>query len=166
MSRKNSTAVGIGAAISGAAVAAFIGMGTAHADVAPPGDQGFSILFGGDGTDPGVTAGQASANEAADLSLYQQNPADAAAFNTDVTQFEIGNDHPLEDLIQAIDPSAYSTQVTDGITGTFTESGGYLVPENFLGYVGTSLDYFTLNPTGLDYLLAPVIELLVGSPAF
>jgi hypothetical protein len=43
---------------AGAAVAAaMLGMGTAHADVdvAPSGYQGFSTLFGGDGTDSGVT---------------------------------------------------------------------------------------------------------------
>ena len=53
MSRKHSTALGIGAAMGGAAVAAFLSMGMAHADdlvVTPPVDDGFQILFGAPGT--------------------------------------------------------------------------------------------------------------------
>src|ERR1700683_2233898 len=72
MSRKNSTAVGIGAAISGAAIAAFLSMGTAYADTpdisVPNGSEdlpwqntdtgGFSELFGGTGSVQGVTDAQ------------------------------------------------------------------------------------------------------------
>jgi hypothetical protein len=167
MSRKHSTALGIGAAMSGAAVAAFIGMGTAHADVAPPGDQGYSILYGGDGTDSGLAADQAADNESLDVQLYDQNPGDAASFDQGAITFEQSAfDHPLEDLIYAIDPSAYSLQATDGITGTINAAGDYLVPEDSLAYLGTSLDYFLLTPTGLSDLLTPVIEVLLGSPPF
>lgn len=102
---------------------------------------------------------------AADLSLYDSSPGDASSFDVDASTFEAGDDHPLADLINAIDPSAFSDQVTTGITGTLSD-GGYLVPENFLGYVATDLDYFALNPTGLDYLLGPVIDLLLGSRSF
>jgi hypothetical protein len=31
-----------------------------------------------------------------------------------------------------------------------------------LGYLATEVDAFLLNPTGLDYLLSPVIEILFG----
>jgi hypothetical protein len=170
MSNKNSTgtrrtAVGVGMAAGAAIAAAMFGMGTAHAVTAPSGDQGFEILFGGDGTDSGVTTAQASDNAAADLALSQSSSGDAASFDTLASSFEAGNAHPIADLVQSIDPAAFSDQVTPGITGTL-EGGAYLVPENLLGYIATDLDYFALNPTGLDYLLAPVIELLVGSPAF
>ncbi len=46
MSRKHSTAMGVGTALAGAAVAAFLSMGTAHADdtLAP---DGYTDLGGG-----------------------------------------------------------------------------------------------------------------------
>jgi hypothetical protein len=164
MSRKHSTALGIGAAMSGAAVAAFIGMGTAHADI-PSGDEGYSILYGGDGTDPGLAADQAANNLTLDTELFDQNPGDAAAFGTAAASFEEGSSHAVENLINAIDPSAFSDQTTTGIVGTL-EGGAYLVPEDTLGYLATSLDYFLLTPTGLGDLLTPVIDILLGSPPF
>jgi len=50
-----------------------------------------------------------------------------------------------------------------GITGTLPD-GAYLVPEDSLGYLATEVDAFLLNPTGLDDLVSPVIEILLGSP--
>ncbi len=39
------------------------------------------------------------------------------------------------------------------IIGTVAGSGGgFLVPDDFLGYLATDLDYFLLTPTGLDPL--------------
>src|ERR1700751_1865634 len=62
MSRKHSTALGISAAISGAAVAAFLGMGMAHAE----GDADFyEDVFGGPGT-AGLSAAQIRDNVALD----------------------------------------------------------------------------------------------------
>lgn len=175
MSHINSTArravVGLGAVTGGAFAAAFIGIGTAGAVVGDEfpsccsGEEGYSILFGGDGADSGVTTAQAADNLSLDTQLYDQNPGDAASFATSAATFEAGNDHAIEDIVNALDPSAFSTQVTDGITGTLA-GGGYLVPEDSLGYLATGLDYFLLTPTGLDYLLSPVAELLLGSPPF
>jgi hypothetical protein len=157
MSHKHSTA--IGAALGGAAIAAFVGMGAAHADAG-----GYSILFGGDGTDTGLFAGQAADNATLDTELADQNAGDAASFATAAGAFEAGDGHAIEDLIYSIDPTAYSEQTTTGIAGTI--DGAYLVPESFLGYLGTDLDFFALNPTGIDFLLTPVVELLLGSPEF
>jgi hypothetical protein len=181
MSHKHSTALGIGAAMSGAAVAAFIGMGTAHADVTvdpydtSPLDAGvvsagdtftpndaYDILFGSAGT-------QGIDNAALDLSDAQTNLTGYEGFTTDVATFEsTAGDHGLENLIYAIDPSAFYLQTTDGVTGTVSETvsgvdGAYLVPDDFLGYLATGLDYGLLTPTGLDYVLTPLIDLLLGS---
>ena len=83
-----------------------------------------------------------------------------------VTAFEqTAGDHGLENLIFAIDPSAFYEQTTEGVTGTL--AGGvdaYLVPDSFLGYLATGLDYGLLTPTGLDYVLTPLIDLLTGTP--
>ncbi len=77
MSHKNSTAVGIGAALSGAAIAAFLSMGTAHAT--PNGSEadpwmntdtgGFSELFGGTGSVQGAN------DLSADISLARRKTA-------------------------------------------------------------------------------------------
>jgi hypothetical protein len=165
MSRKNSTAIGIGTALSGAAIAMFIGMGTAHADVLGSETDpfqntdtgGFSELFGGTGSVQGP-------NDAlADTSLLDSNAGSAGSFSTDVIAFEDGADHPITDLIYALDPSAFQFQDTPGIDAAGESFGGaYLVPDDFLGYLATSLDYFTLNPTGLDYALGPLIDILLG----
>jgi hypothetical protein len=165
MSRKNSTAVGIGAAISGAAIAAFIGMGTAHAT--PNGSEadpwqntdtgGFSELFGGTGSVQGAD------DLSADTSLADSSSGNAAALSTDVATFEDGADHPITDLVYALDPSAFQFQDSPDISAVGEGFGGsYLVPDDFLGYLATSLDYFTLNPTGLDYALGPLIDILLG----
>jgi hypothetical protein len=177
MSRKYSTAVG--AALGGAAVAAFVGMGTAHASpevttdiyadgaaVAATGDHftpndAYDMLFGSAST-------QGLDNAALDLSDAQANLTGYEAFTTDVATFESTlGDHGLENLIYALDPSAFYLQTTDGVTGTISETvsgvaGAYLVPDDFLGYLATGLDYGLLTPTGLDYVLTPLIDLLAG----
>ncbi|MGA8547336.1 MAG: hypothetical protein WB785_19045 [Mycobacterium sp.] len=160
MSRKHSTALGFSAAISGAAVAGFISMGTAHADA-----DAYEDLFGGPGT-IGLSAGQIRDNVALDQSMFESNPGNAAAVDTLVDNFEAsGTAHPLEQLFFGLDPSAYVTQVDPDIAG-YLPGGGYLVPDDFLGYLGTTLDADLLNPTGLGpLLLGPLIDVLLGFPA-
>jgi hypothetical protein len=172
MSRKHSTALGIGAAMSGAAVAAFLSMGTAQADY-PTSDDGFQILFGAPGTE-GLVPGQIADNVTSDANLTATNAGDETALTNDAVSFESAvtgsGDHGLEQLIYAIDPSSYVVQETPGITGYLTgasDLGGYLVPDDFLGYVGTELDAFLLSPLGLDpALLSPLLDTLLGSPTF
>ena len=163
MSRKHSTALGVGAAAAGAAVAAFISMGTAHADDTLTPD-GYSDLFGATGT-PGYPNAAGMDNASLDAQLFDQNPGQAASFDQYVDTFESNNDHAIANLINALDPSAFVTQHDPDIVGTLF-GGGYLVPDNSLGYLATELDAFLLNPTGLGFLLSPVIEILVGSPPF
>lgn len=155
MSRKHSTALGFGTALAGAAVAAFIGMGTANAtgdDLTP---DGYSDLFGSSGP-------QAFDDASLDHQLFVQNPADAAAFDTAVDRFEASETHPLVDLIHALDPSAFTTQFDPDIVGTV--GGGYYVPDDGLGYLAQELDFFLLTPTGLGSALGPVIDILLASP--
>jgi hypothetical protein len=177
MSHKYSTA--IGAALGGAAVAAFVGMGTAHATpvvdtyydspgVITAGDSilpndAYNILFGAMGTTANT---QGFENNALDVSTALSNLSGYESFTNSVVTFEdtIG-DHGLENLIFAIDPSAFYEQTTTGVAGTLLEgSTAYLVPDSFLGYLATGLDYGLLTPTGLDYVLTPLINLLVGAP--
>jgi hypothetical protein len=174
MSQKYSTAVG--AALGGAAIAAFVGMGTAHAapvidiyDISPgvvaagdttqvPNDA-YDMLFGSLGA-------QGIANNTLDISAAESNLPGYESFVTDVAAFEANpGDHGLENLIFALDPSAFYEQTTAGVTGTLFDAGGaYLVPDDFLGYLATGLDYDLLTPTGLTYVLTPLIDLLVGQP--
>ena len=166
MSRKHSTALGFGTAMAGAAVAAFIGMGTAHA---VPGDaDGYQDLFGGPGT-AGLSPAQIADNVALDNAAAQSNLGNAQAFDTLVDSFEnTGTAHPLEQLFFALDPSAYQAQFDPDIAGYLTgiHAGDYLVPDDFLGYLGTTLDADLLNPTGLGpLLLGPLIDVLLGFPA-
>jgi hypothetical protein len=175
MSRKYSTALGIGAAMSGAAVAAFIGMGTAQAapvvdiyadtagvdtagDTIHPNDA-YDMLFGSLGA-------QGVDNMNLDVSTAEGNLTGYESFTTDVVAFEENaGEHGLENLINAIDPSAFYEQTTTGVTGTILDSGGaYLVPDSTLGYLATGLDYGLLTPTGLTFVLTPLIDLLVGAP--
>jgi hypothetical protein len=161
MSQRNSTALAVGASIGGAAIAAFVSMGTAHA----VGDaDGYSDLFGATGT-PGVVATQGAADSSLDTQLFDQNPGDAASFDQAVDSFQAFDDHPIAGLINSIDPAAFVTQTDPDIVGTLA-GGGYLVPDDFLGYLATDLDFFVLNPTGLGFLLSPVVDLLLGSPPF
>ena len=49
-----------------------------------------------------------------------------------------------------------------GYHGHPSDSGQYLVPDDFLGYLATGLDYGLLTPTGLNFVLTPLIDILVG----
>jgi hypothetical protein len=166
MSHKNSTALAVGAAIGGAAVAAFLSMGTAHADVIPDAD-GYSDLFGATGT-PGILFGQTATDTALDSELATSNLGNAQAFDTAVDLFQsTGTDHGVAQLIDAIDSNAFTVQFDPDISGYLTGADlhGYLVPDDFLGYLATDLDFFLLSPTGLDPgLLGPVLDTLLGFP--
>jgi hypothetical protein len=166
MSRKKFNAMGIGAAIAGAATAAFVGMGTAHADTAFPdpytAPDPYDVLFGAQG-------GQGVADNNLDLVDAAKNPSQFEGFMKAVDAFEsTSGDHGLENLVHAIDPSAFYEQtggLDPGFAGTILDSGGaYLVPDSFLGYLSTGLDYGLLTPTGLDYVLTPLIDILTGQP--
>jgi len=166
MSRKHSTALGIGAALGGAAVAAFFSMGTAQA---LPGDfDGYEDLFGGPGTS-GISPAQIASNVALDTAAAQSNLPNAQAVDTLIDSFEsTGTAHPLTQLVYGLDPSTFAVQFDPDIDGYLTgaNAGGYLVPTDFLGYVATDLDAYLLNPTGLGpLLLGPLIDLLLGFPA-
>jgi hypothetical protein len=180
MSYKYSTA--IGAALGGAAIATFVGMGTAHADPVVVNDiyaHSAGVIAAGD-TQPGPNdaydilfgsaLSQGVANNTLDIQDAQSNLTGYESFVTAVSSFESQPlEHGLENLIYALDPSAFYLQTTDGITGTVAETisgvdGAYLVPDDFLGYLATGLDYGLLTPTGLDYVLTPLIDLLAGSP--
>jgi hypothetical protein len=178
MSRINSTAKAVGVTLGGAAVAAFVGLGTAHADTAdvvstyPTSDDAFQILFGAPGNanlDSATGLAQIAANETADANLAATNAGDETALTNLAVLFqETGTDHALSQLINAIDPSAFVTQSTPDIAGYLTaaagDAGGYLVPDDFLGYLATDLDFFLLSPLGLDPgLLGPLIDTLLGS---
>ena len=163
MSRKHSTALGVGAAIGGAAVAMFLSMGTAHADITIPFIDPYSppdpydVLFGAMGT-------QGVDNAILDSNLATSNPTGDLTFMTDVSQFEASTDHPLADLINAIDPSAFYSQIgglDPGFAGDLA-GGAYLAPDDTLGYLATGLDYGLLTPTGLAFVLDPLINLLLG----
>ncbi len=168
MSHKYFTAVG--AALGGAAVAAFVGMGSAHAVVGDT--DGYQDLLGAPGT-AGLASGQAAANVTYDTELAQSNLGAAQAFDTAVDSFQhVGTEHAIAQLVDSIDHNAFVVQFDPDITGYLTDAfgagdaGGYLVPDDFLGYLATDLDFFLLNPTGLDPLvLGPVIETLLGFPA-
>jgi hypothetical protein len=163
MSRKHSTAIGLATAVGGALAAAMIGMGTAHADITTPFVDPYSppnpydVLFGAQGT-------QGADNALLDGNLLTTNPTGDATFMTDVSQFEASTDHPLADLINAIDPSAFYEQtggLDPGFVGDLT-GGAYLAPDDALGYLATGLDYGLLTPTGLAFVLDPLINLLLG----
>jgi hypothetical protein len=174
MSRKHSTALGIGAALGGAAVASFLSMGTANAIPVsdyPNGDDGFQILFGAPGNanlDSATGEAQVASNITADANLTASNPADETSLTNDAILFQdTGTDHALEQLIYAIDPSAYVVQSTPGVIDgylTGANVGDYLVPDDSLGYLATDLDFFLLSPLGLDPgLLGPLIDTLLGA---
>jgi hypothetical protein len=163
MSRKYST-VGVGIAAGAAfAAAMFGGMGTAHADITTPyvdpytPPDPYDVLFGAQGT-------QGADDNILDGNLAVSNPTGDVTFQTDVSQFEASTDHPLADLINAIDPSAFYEQtggLDPGFAGDLT-GGAYLVPDDALGYLATGLDYGLLTPTGLAFVLDPLINLLLG----
>jgi hypothetical protein len=146
----------------GALAAAALSMGTAHAspfiDPYLPPDP-YDVLFGAQGT-------QGVDNNLLDGTLFTSNPTGDATFMEEVAAFE-GNaaEHGLSNLINAIDPSAFYEQVGGGAVGTITDTlGAYLVPDSALGYLATGLDFGLLTPTGLDFVLTPLIDLLTGTP--
>jgi hypothetical protein len=100
-------------------------------------------------------------NAALDSQLALTNSAGEASFQIAVDQFEASTDHPLADLINAIDPSAFYEQVGGGAIGDLA-GGAYLAPDDALGYLATGLDYGLLTPTGLSFVLDPLINLLLG----
>jgi hypothetical protein len=153
---------GLVTAVGGALAAAALSMGVAHAtpvvDIYAPNDP-YDVLFGSEGT-------QGADNATLDTSLFESNPSGYATFNTDVDAFE-GNagEHAITNLINAIDPSAFYDQTSTGVVGTLVDSGGaYLAPDSALGYLAVGLDYGLLTPTGLDFVLTPLIDLLFGVP--
>jgi hypothetical protein len=180
MSRKHSTAAGLATAAGGALAAAVLSMGTAHADtpvvdtyydspgVITAGDttlpnDAYDMLFGANGTTAGT---QGFSDNSLDVSTADSNLSGYEAFTNDVATFEeTAGEHGLQNLIFAIDPSAFYEQTTTGVMGTVADSGGaYLVPDSLLGYLATGLDYGLLTPTGLDYVLTPLIDILTGQP--
>jgi hypothetical protein len=171
MSQKDSTGrgrrtgFGLVTAVGGALAAAALSMGTAHASPFPDpyaAPDPYDVLFGAAG-DQGV------ANNNLDLVDAAQNASSFEAFMKATDAFEsTAGDHGLENLIYAIDPTAFYEQtggLDPGFAGTILDSGGaYLVPDSALGYLATGLDYGLLTPTGLDYVLTPLIDLLTGTP--
>jgi hypothetical protein len=162
--RGRRTALGLATVIGGAAAAAMLGMGTANADTviidpqSPP--DPYVVLFG---AGPEQLAG----NTQLDTNAQLADPTNYQIFQNDVSAFEASPfEHGLEQLVNAIDPSAFYEQVgglnADAI-GTLA-GGAYLVPDDFLGYLATGLDYGLLTPTGLTYVLTPLIDLLAGQP--
>jgi hypothetical protein len=169
MSHKNSngrgrrTAFTFATALGGAtAAAAMLGMGNASAapvvDIYGPNDA-YAELFGSEGA-------QGASNHLLDINAATADPTSYAVFVNDVHAFEAAPfEHGLENLVNAIDPSAFYEQTTAGVVGTIAESGGaYLAPDDFLGYLSTSLDYGLLTPTGLNFVLTPLIDILLGEP--
>ncbi|HXO58059.1 MAG TPA: hypothetical protein VN866_16200, partial [Mycobacterium sp.] len=62
-------------------------------------------------------------------------------------------------------PSAFYEQTGGGAVGTILDTAGaYLVPDSALGYLAVGLDYGLLTPTGLDFVLTPLIDILTGTP--
>jgi hypothetical protein len=146
----------------GALAAAALSMGTAHAspflDPYLPPDP-YDVLFGAQGT-------QGIDNNLLDGTLFTSNPTGDATLMEDVAAFE-GNagEHGISNLINAIDPSAFYEQTGGGAVGTIVDTAGaYLVPDSALGYLATGLDFALLTPTGLDFVLTPLIDLLLGVP--
>ena len=138
MSQKHSNGRGRRAAFTfvtgagGAIAAGMLGMGIAHADPivdSYPAPDPYVVLFGANG-------GQGVADNSLDTTLADKDlgTGDYAAFYNDVVTFEqTASDHGLENLIYAIDPSAFYLQTSSDIAGTVANSGdAYLVPDSFL----------------------------------
>jgi len=97
--------------------------------------------------------------------LFESNPTGFESFSTDVITFEqAAGEHGLENLIFAIDPSAFDRQNSADVVGTVGGTAAeYLVPESALGYLAVGLDYGLLTPSGLDFVLTPLIDALFGN---
>jgi hypothetical protein len=169
MSRSDSTgrgrriAFGLATAAGGALAAVMLSMGAAHADITTPyidpytPPDPYDVLFGAQGT-------QGADDAQLDTNAALSNPTEYQVFQNDVSAFEAGTDHPLADLINSIDPSAFYEQ-TGGLDSSFAgdlAGGAYLAPDDTLGYLATGLDYGLLTPTGLAFVLDPLINLLLG----
>ena len=88
---------------------------TAAGDTVTPNDA-YDMLFGAAGT-PRVE------NDALDVSDAHSNLNGYESFTTDVATFEeTAGDHGLENLIYAMDPSAFYVQTTAGVAGTVAET--------------------------------------------
>jgi hypothetical protein len=179
-SNRRRTAVGIGVAAGAAFAAGIIGLGTAGApwlvghsttaDVALAGNgeptsldhDPFSDLFGSQNADDPTSVG--GHNAALDTSLYQSDPGTATQFDTVVDEFEASQDHPLTDLVNFIDPSAFTTQTDPDIVDAMGDPIEYLVPA-----AGAQLQFadlivgldFVLTGSGLPFLLDPAVDTLI-----
>jgi hypothetical protein len=109
---------------------------------------------------------QGADNALLDTNLALSNPTGDLTFMNDVAAFEANaGEHAITNLINAIDPSAFYDQIGGGAVGTIADSmGAYLVPDSALGYLAVGLDYGLLTPTGLDFVLTPLIDILLGVP--
>ncbi|WP_409434505.1 hypothetical protein [Mycobacterium sp. SMC-14] len=160
-------AAGLSVAAGGAVAAALIGLGAAGIASADPyvdtysAPDPYDVLFGAQGTDQGQ---QGWENNALDQALFDQSATNYATFYQDVVNFEENSgEHGVSNLIYAIDPSAFYEQTSADITGTLV-GGAYLVPDDALGYLATGLDFGLLSPIGLDFVLTPLIDILLGEP--
>jgi len=148
--------------VGGALAAAALSMGTANATPFPdpysPPDP-YDVLFGAAGQ-------QGIDNNLLDIATAEKDPSSFASFNTLVDAFEANaGEHGITNLINAIDPSAFYEQTGGGAVGTILDTAGaYLVPDSALGYLAVGLDYGLLTPTGLDFVLTPLIDILTGTP--
>jgi hypothetical protein len=124
----------------------------------PVTQQGYSALFGAEDLDDNGDQSIGGHNASLDASLSDSNPGTAGSFYDDVVQFQESQDHPFADLVNLIDPSGFTTQTFDDITGNATDDGGYLVPTDFFGFLATGTDY-ALTGTGLTFLLDPAVNL-------
>jgi hypothetical protein len=108
----------------------------------------------------------AGADDAAlDASLFAQDPFLAGEFHSAVDQFETANVHPITDLINFFDPSAFVHQSDPDIFGSLP-GDSYLVPDDMLGYLATWIDFFWLDSSGQALLGSAVVDLLAASPPF
>jgi hypothetical protein len=134
---------------------------------APYDTDGYQILFGAEGNDNldgNPLQGEDNANLGSQL--FADDKGTFTSFDESAAAFEANNEHPLEGIINFLDPNAYVDQTTDGIGGVDgSADSAYLVPNDFFGYLGTLGDYY-LSPTGLPFLLSPVTEFLFGPDAF
>jgi hypothetical protein len=124
--------------------------------------DGFSDLFGAQNADDPTSVGGHDA--ALDTQLFQQHPDTAIAFDTNVDEFEAANDHPLTDLVNFLDPSAFTTQTDSDIVDAMGNPIEYLVPADgfqtqFADLI-VGLDYVLTGP-GLTFALNPVIDGLI-----
>ncbi len=160
MSRKNSngrgrrTAFTLATALGGAtAAAAMLGMGNANAapvvDIYGPNDAYTRVVR--------FRRCSGCVEPPAGHQRSDRRPHQLCGVRQRVHAFEAAPfEHGLENLVNAIDPSAFYEQTTAGVVGTIADSGGaYLAPDDFLGYLSTSLDYGLLTPTGLNFVLDP-----------